>query len=237
MQDCDSFLRLLRLTADEQGNATITPNVGLRSNEESEMAARANWKGFLKVAELSCPVALYTAVSTSDRIAFHTLNRETGHRVHRQFVDSDTGKSVERDDQVKGYDVGSGDYVVLEPEDIAAAIPESDKTLEVQAFVACDDIDDVYIDRPYYLAPSNPMAVEAFTIIREGMRAKKTAALAQTVLFRRARPPGHLGHSPRTEKRTPLAWRPAGRKELTGVSRPIVHIGERGVSLGNSKAL
>ena len=87
------------------------------------MAPRANWKGFLKIADVICPVALYTAASTSDRIAFHTINRATGNRVHRQFVDSDTGKPVEKDDQVKGYETGSGEYVVLEPEDVAGAIP------------------------------------------------------------------------------------------------------------------
>src|ERR1700678_1503180 len=99
------------------------------------MAPRANWKGFLKLGELSCPVALYTAASQSDRIAFHTINRATGHRVHRQFVDRETGKPVERDDQVKGYQNGSGDYVVLHPEEVAAAVPNSDKTLSVDVFV------------------------------------------------------------------------------------------------------
>ena len=120
------------------------------------MAPRANWKGFLKIAEVTCPVALYTAASTSERIAFHTINRATGHRVRRQFVDSDTGKPVEKEDQVKGYEVGYGDYVVLEPEEVAAAVPESDKTLSVEAFIAADDIDDVYFDKPYYLSPVRP---------------------------------------------------------------------------------
>ena len=101
------------------------------------MAPRAVWKGYLKVAELTCPVSLYTAVSTSERIAFHTLNRATGHRVHRQFVDSETGEPVRREDQVKGYQVGQGDYVILEPEELAAAVPESDKALAVEAFVPC----------------------------------------------------------------------------------------------------
>jgi DNA end-binding protein Ku len=151
------------------------------------VAPRANWKGFLKVAELSCPVALYTAASTSERIAFHTLNRATGHRVHRQFVDQDTGKPVEHDEQVKGYEVGQGDYIVLEPDEIAAALPESDKTLAVEHFVACADIDDVYLDRPYYLAPGDSIAIEPFTLIRDGMRKKQVAALARTVLFRRVR--------------------------------------------------
>lgn len=151
------------------------------------MAPRANWKGFLKIGEVSCPVALYTAASSSERIAFHTVNRATGHRVHRQFVDSETGKPVDREDQVKGYEVARGDYVVLEPDEVAAVVPESDKTLSVLAFIPCADIDDVYFDKPYYLAPSGRHADEAFALIREGMRAKKVAALAQTVLFRRVR--------------------------------------------------
>lgn len=151
------------------------------------MAPRANWKGFLKVGEVACPIALYTAASTSDRIAFHTLNRETGNRVRRRYVDSETGKAVEAEDQVKGYEVSSGEHVVLEPEEIAAATPESDKTLEIDAFIACDEIDDVYFDKPYYLAPTDRAAEEAFGLIREGMREKKVAALARTVLFRRER--------------------------------------------------
>lgn len=75
------------------------------------MAPRANWKGYLKVGELSCPVALYTAASTSDRVSFHIINRETGNRVHRQMVDADTGRQVESEDIVKGYEVSSGQYV------------------------------------------------------------------------------------------------------------------------------
>lgn len=152
----------------------------------SSLAPRANWKGFLKVAELSCPVALYTAASTSDRIAFHTLNRATGHRVRREFVDSETGKPVPADEQVKGYEVGSGDYVVLEPDEIAAALPDSDKTLAVDTFLACDSIDDVYFDKPYYLVPDKQGA-EAFFLIRDGMKKAGVAALARTVLFRRLR--------------------------------------------------
>jgi DNA end-binding protein Ku len=151
------------------------------------VAPRANWKGFLKIAEVSCPVALYTAASTSERIAFHTLNRATGNRVRRQFIDSDTGKPVDREDQVKGYEVGSGEYIMLDPEEVASAVPDSDKTLSVSTFIGCGDIDDVYFDKPYYLAPADRHAEEAYILIREGMRKKKVAALAQTVLFRRVR--------------------------------------------------
>ena len=151
------------------------------------MAPRANWKGFLKVGELVCPVALYTAASTSERISFHLLNRRTGNRLHREFVDSETGKVVERDDQVKGYEAGENDYIVLDAEEVASAVPESDKTMDVGAFIACDAIDDLYFDKPYYLAPADRHGAEAFALIREGMKAKKVAALAETVLFRRVR--------------------------------------------------
>ncbi|WID99351.1 Ku protein [Bosea vestrisii] len=151
------------------------------------MAPRAVWKGVLKIAEVTCPVSLYTAASTAERISFHTLNRKTGNRVHRQFIDEVSGKPVETEDQVKGYDKGDGDYVILEPEEIAAAIPESDKTLTVETFLPCDEIDDIFFDKPYYVSPSTPIASDAFALIREGMKGQKSAALARTVIFRRMR--------------------------------------------------
>ncbi|MCV3736897.1 Ku protein [Rhizobium sp. TRM96647] len=151
------------------------------------MAPRAQWKGFLKFGEVVCPVALYTAASTSDRIAFHTVNRDTGNRVRREFVDSVTGEPVGRDDQVKGYEVGTDDYIVLEPEEVAAAIPESDKTLAVEAFVPLAEVDDLYFDKPYYLAPADRMADEAYALIRDALGKRQSAAIAQAVLFRRMR--------------------------------------------------
>lgn len=93
--------------------------------------ARANWKGFIKFGEVAFAVGLYTAASSSERIAFNTLNRATGNRVRREFVDSETGDPVEREEQVKGYEIENGDYVVLEPEEVADAIPDSDKTLKI----------------------------------------------------------------------------------------------------------
>ena len=151
------------------------------------MPPRSVWKGFLQVGELTCPVSLYTAVSASDRIAFHTLNRATQHRVHRQFVDSESGELVPREDQVKGYAVGQDDYVILEPEEVAAAVPESDKVLSTKVFVPCREIDDVYFDRPYYLVPTGKSARQAYGLICEGLLSGKVAALAQAVLFRRVR--------------------------------------------------
>jgi DNA end-binding protein Ku len=148
---------------------------------------RASWKGYLKIAEVTCPVALYAAATSSERIALHTVNRATGNRVNRQFVDSSTGAPVEREDQVKGYEVAKDEYVVLEPEEITAAIPQSDKTLAVSAFIDRREVDDVYFDRPYFLAPSDRSAEEAFALIREGLSASGVAAIAQAVLFRRMR--------------------------------------------------
>jgi len=150
------------------------------------MAARANWKGFIKLGEVAVAVALYTAASSSERIAFHTLNRATGNRVHREFVDSETGELVERDEQVKGYEVENGEYVVLEPEEVAAAVPDSDKTLKIEAFIPCGEVDDVYFDKPYYLTPDK-MGADVFKLLRDGMRQAKVAALARAVLFRRLR--------------------------------------------------
>jgi DNA end-binding protein Ku len=148
---------------------------------------RANWKGSLAIGDLSCPVALYTAASTAERISLHTVNARTGNRVRREFVDPATGKPVDRDQQIKGYALDDSHMVLLEPEDIAKAVPESDKRLKVEAFIACDDIDTVFFDKPYYLAPAGEVAQEAFLVIRDAMREEKVAALARTVLFKRVR--------------------------------------------------
>ena len=150
-------------------------------------APRASWKGFLKIAEVTCPVGLYAAASSSEHIVLHTVNRATGRRVSRQYVDIGTGEPVGREDQVKGYEVGKDEYVVLEPQEIAAAVPGSDKQLTVSAFVERGEIEDIYFDRPYFLFPSDRSGDEAFVLIREGLRATDTAAIAQAVLFRRVR--------------------------------------------------
>jgi DNA end-binding protein Ku len=151
------------------------------------LAPRASWKGFLKIAEVTVPVGLYAAASTAERIALHTINRPTGHRVRREFVDAETGKPVERDDQVKGYEVAKDEDVSVEPDEIEAVIPHGDKTLMISAFVDLAGVDDLYFDKPYYLAPADRGADENFALVRDGMRKAKVAAVAQAVLFRRAR--------------------------------------------------
>ncbi|MBC2771719.1 Ku protein [Rhizobium sp. AQ_MP] len=151
------------------------------------MSARAIWKGHLSIGDLGCSVALYSAINAQERMAFHIINRSTGHRVRREYVDSDTGRSVDKDNLVKGYDTADGQTVILEPEEIRDAVPESDKRLELSTFLTCDDIDTLYLERPYFLAPADRQSAEAYDLIRETMEAKGVAALARTVLFRRVR--------------------------------------------------
>lgn len=151
------------------------------------MAPRASWKGFIKVAELAFPVALYAASTTSERIAFHTINRKTGNRVRRQFIDEETERPVEREAQVKGYEISKNEYVVLDQAEIDEAIPQSDKTIRIESFLPCPAIDTAYFDRPYFLAPSGTIGSEAFALLRDGMREKGVAAVGRAVLFRRMR--------------------------------------------------
>ncbi|HEY8575265.1 MAG TPA: Ku protein [Devosia sp.] len=152
------------------------------------MAARAVWSGVIKIAEIVCPVKMYTAATTSERISLHMVNRETGHRLKRVYMDNKTNKPVEKEDQVKGYETHEGSYVVLEPEEIAAAVPNSDKSLTVDAFIACNRIEPTYFDKPYYLLPASDATEDSFVLIREALRKQKAAAIAHTVLFRRLRP-------------------------------------------------
>jgi DNA end-binding protein Ku len=147
---------------------------------------RAQWKGFIKFGEVAAGVALYTAASTADRIAFNTINTATGNRVNRVFVDSETEEAVPKEAQTKGFEIENGHYIIIDPDEIAAAVPESNKTLEIEAFIPCSDVDDVYFDKPYYLTPDK-MGSDAFAALRDGMRKSKVAAIARTVLFRRMR--------------------------------------------------
>jgi DNA end-binding protein Ku len=151
------------------------------------MPPRAIWKGHLKIAELACPVALHAAASTSERVSFRIVDRRTGNPVRRDYVDADTEAAVPREEQVKGYEIDRDRFVAIEQEELAEALPESDKTLTVEAFLTCSDIDTTYFDKPYYLRPASTAAEESFTLIREAMRARHAAALARAVLFRRVR--------------------------------------------------
>ena len=151
------------------------------------MSPRATWKGTVRLGELAFPVSLYAAATTSRRVSFHILNRETGNRVRREYIDEQTEETVERDQQVKGYETAKDHYVILDPEEIAEAVPDSDKTLTIEAFIPCSAVETVYFDKPYFIALSDEAFADSFALVREGMRKKKVAALARAVLFRRVR--------------------------------------------------
>jgi DNA end-binding protein Ku len=151
------------------------------------MAPRPNWKGYLKLSLVSCPVALFPATTTSERVSFRTLNRATGNRVRRQFVDEQTGDPVESEDQIKGYEVAKGEFIQIEDDELKAVQIESNHTIDIERFVPRADIDELYLDTPYYLTPTDRVGEEAFAVIRDAMRAEKMVGLARVVLFRRER--------------------------------------------------
>lgn len=151
------------------------------------MAARAVWKGYLKLSLVSCAVALYPAASSSGRIRFNTLNRHTGNRVKRQFVDAETGEPVEDEDQVKGYAIGKGTFVTVEEEELDALKLESTHTIDIERFVPRVEVDERYLDIPYYLAPDDRVAQEAFAVIRDAIRDGGMAGIGRAVMSRRER--------------------------------------------------
>jgi len=148
---------------------------------------RPYWKGYLKLSLVSCAVALYNASSASERVSFNTLNRKTGNRLKQNLVDSVSGEPVETADRVKGYQFSKGQYVMVEDADIEALKIESTKTIELETFVPQSEIDEIYLDSPYYLAPDDKVAEEAFAVIREAMTKKKMAGIGRIVLSRRER--------------------------------------------------
>lgn len=152
------------------------------------MAARANWKGYLKLSLVSCPVQLFPATTSRERVSFHLLSRASGHRLRRKMVDPETDKEVEADEQVRGYEIGKNEYVLMEEEDFDAVAIESSHTIDIEAFVARDEVDETFLDTPYYLAPDGAIAEEAFSVIREAMREKKVCGIGRVVLYRRERP-------------------------------------------------
>ncbi|MCZ7482550.1 Ku protein [Rhizobium rhizogenes] len=151
------------------------------------MNRRASWKGHLAFADFNCEIGLYSALTSTEKISFNIVNRKTGHRVERQYVDSDTGEAVGRDDQVKGYERDNGDYIVIEGDEIAKLMPESDKVIRIRHFLECDDIDKLFFDKSYYLAPTQEGGEEALTLLAKAMQDENVVALGEAVLFRRNR--------------------------------------------------
>ncbi|MEW6643462.1 MAG: Ku protein [Pseudomonadota bacterium] len=149
------------------------------------MAPRPNWKGFLRLSLVTCPVALYPATSESEKISFNQINKTTGHRIKYMKVDAETGDEVEAGDIVKGYKVDTDTYIQVTPEEIEAILPESSRTIEIDAFVPKAEIDDLYLVRPYYLVPDGKVGHDAFAVIRETIKAMDKVALARVVLTNR----------------------------------------------------
>src|SRR3712207_5524420 len=149
---------------------------------------RSNWKGFLKLSLVSCPVQLFPATTSKERVAFNLLNRETGNRLRRRLIDPDTNEEVDSADQVKGYQVAKNEYIVVEDEEIESVAIESTHTIDIETFVPRAEIDETYLDTPYYLAPDGKMGEEAFAVIREAMREKGVVGIGRVVLYRRERP-------------------------------------------------
>jgi DNA end-binding protein Ku len=151
------------------------------------MAVRAFWKGYLKLSLVTCPVAMTPATSESEKIRFNTLNRKTGNRVVSQYVDAATGKPVDDDDQVKGYERGENEHVILEDDELDAVALETTHTIDIQMFVPRDAIGWVWYDKPHYLVPNDEVGEEAFSVIREAMAATDVVGVSRLVLYRRER--------------------------------------------------
>ena len=150
------------------------------------MAYRPTWQGHLKLSLVTCPVALYTATNSAGDVHFHLINPKTNNRIRMITTDPDTGP-VERADLVKGYEVAKGEYVLLTSDEINAVKLESTKTIDIERFVPADQIDRVYWDNPYYLAPDGKLAQEAFGVIRTAMERAGQIALGRVVIGTRER--------------------------------------------------
>ncbi len=149
------------------------------------MAPRAYWKGYLKLSLVSCPVALFPASSEREKISFNQINKKTGNRIRYRRVDAETGEELDSSDIVKGYEVGKGQYIEIEPEELEAIAIESKRTIEIDEFVPKKEIDELYLNSPYYLVPDGEVGQQAFAVIREAIRKEGMVALGRVVFTSR----------------------------------------------------
>jgi DNA end-binding protein Ku len=150
------------------------------------MAYRPSWQGHLKLSLVTCPVALYTAINSGGDVHFNLINPKTNNRIKMITTDPDTGP-IERSELVKGYEVSKGEYILLSNDEIASVKLESTKTIEIERFVAGDEIDRLYWDNPYFIAPDGKLAQEAFGVIRTAMEKSGQIALGRVVIGTRER--------------------------------------------------
>ena len=149
------------------------------------MAPRANWKGFLRLSLVTCPVALYPATSDTEKVSFNQINRKTGHRIKYAKVDADTGEEVASDDIIKGYKVDTDTYIEVTKDELEDIALELTHTIEIDEFVPKADIDSRYLIRPYYLVPDGKVGHDAFAVIRETVRSLNKVAIGRLVLTNR----------------------------------------------------
>jgi DNA end-binding protein Ku len=150
------------------------------------MAYRPSWQGHLKLSLVTCPVALYTATNAGGDVHFNLINPKTNNRIKMITTDPDTGP-IERSALVKGYEVSKGEYILLTDEEIKSVKLESTKTIEIERFVPAEEIDRIYWDNPYYLAPDGKLAQEAFGVIRTALEKSGQIALGRVVISTRER--------------------------------------------------
>jgi DNA end-binding protein Ku len=149
------------------------------------MAPRANWKGFLRLSLVTCPVALFPATSDTEKISFNQINKKTGHRIKYLKVDADTGEEVSSDEIIKGYKVDTDTYIEVSKDELENIALESTRTIDIDEFVPKADIDPRYLIRPYYLVPDGKVGHDAFTVIRETIRSMDMVAIGRVVLTSR----------------------------------------------------
>jgi len=149
--------------------------------------ARPYWKGYLKLSLVSCPIALYSAASSAERVSFRQINKKTGNRLRQQLVDEATRQPIDSEDKARGYEYAKNTYLIVEDEELEAIAIESNYTIEIDSFVAREQVDERYLDSPYYITPDDRVGQEAFAVIREAMRDKAMVALARVVLAKRER--------------------------------------------------
>src|SRR5258708_6549265 len=154
-------------------------------SSEFPMAPRANWKGFLRLSLVTCPVALYPATSDTEKVSFNQINRKTGHRIKYAKVDTETGDEVASEDIMKGYKVDTDTYIEVSKDELDDIALESTRTIEIDEFVPKADIDNRYLIRPYYLVPDGKVGHDAFAVIRETIRSMNKVAIGRVVLTNR----------------------------------------------------
>ena len=150
------------------------------------MTPRPTWQGHLRLSLVTCPVALFTAIDSGGDVHFNLINPKTNNRIRMIATDPDSGP-IERSELVKGFEVDKDQYVIVTDDEIKAVRLESTKTIDIERFVPADDIDRIYWDHPYYLAPDGKLAQEAFGVIREALKQSKKIALGRVVLSTRER--------------------------------------------------